>query len=236
MKAKHVVFAAVIVLAGGAVAAGAAAAYYWNRATALPTWYTGSTVDGDLTTTVSSSTGLLQTKLASGEGVRYGSNNQVEITLTEADLNQLIVEGLNQTPSTSQLLEVAQGVNASIEGDQLRAGVVVNPSSLPLGDLPPETQATVQQAFETMPMLRDRNVYFGIEGNPRIENGQVMLGDNTHLRIGNIRLSMAEVSRLTGLNPEQLAEQVNIVLPQAGIAFDGIEFVNDEAILRGTIE
>jgi hypothetical protein len=235
MQAKQVVIAAMVVLAGIAAAAGATAAYYWNRATALPTWYTSSSANSNLPDTLNTGNGLLASKLASGQGIRQ-SNNRVAITLTAAELNQLIAEGLAQSPSTSQLLAATEGINAAIEGDQLRAGVVVNPANLPLDDLPPETQQLVQQTLATMPILRDRNVYVGLEGSPRIENGRLVLGDDTHLRVGNLRLSMDEVSRLTGLNPQQLSEQVNLTVPQAGVMLDGIEFVNGEAILQGTMQ
>lgn len=236
MNVKQGLLALLALLLGGAAVAGAATAVYWQRATALPTWYTSSTANGDLATSLSSGSSLLQAKLASGDGVQYLNNRQVAITLSEGELNQLIQAGLAESPTTAPLLAAAQGINATIQGNQLQAGVVLNPSNLPLEGLPPATQQTVQQALDTLPMLGNRAVYVGITGNPRIENGRLVLGDETRLQVGNVQLSLAEVSRMTGLNPDQLSEQLNIALPQAGITLDGMEFVNGEAILSGTKE
>jgi hypothetical protein len=85
-----------------------------------------------------------------------------------------------------------------------------------------------------LPMLGDRDLYIGITGSPRVDNGRLILGDDTRVQIGNVKLSMAEVARLTGLSTAQLTEQLNLALPQGGITLDGLEFNNGEAILRGT--
>jgi hypothetical protein len=236
MKVKQGLMLLLTILIGGAAAAGAAAAYYWHQATALPTWYTNSSSDGELATSLSSGSTLLQTKLAAGDDVEHLDNRQVEITLSESELNQLIQAGLAQTPNSSPLLQTAQGVKATIDGDRLQAGLVVNPASLPIQNLPAEAQQTLRQALETLPRLGDQDLYVGITGNPRVENGRLVLGADTRLQVGNVQLSMAEVARLTGLSPAQLNEQLNIALPQAGVTLDGLEFVDGEAILRGRRE
>jgi hypothetical protein len=236
MKAKQGLFVVLALLIGGAAAAGAAAAYYWHRATALPTWYTSSTMTGNLATTVSSSGNLLATKLASGEGVQSVNDQQVAITLTEPELNQLIQERLAQSPTIAPLVAASQGVKATIEGDRLQAGMVINPNQIPLDGLSGNAHQSVQDAMAALPMLGDRDLYVGISGSPRVENGRLILGEDTRIQIGNVKLSMAEVARLTGLSPAQLTQQINLALPQAGITLNGLEFSNGEAILRGTTE
>ncbi|MGF1517805.1 MAG: hypothetical protein ACFCVB_08385 [Nodosilinea sp.] len=232
MQAKRVMFAVLLLLLGLAVGAAAAAAYYWQRATALPTWYsTGA--DSGLTTGVAAGGSLLQTKLASGAGVRYGSDNRVEISLSEAELTQLVAEGLAQTPETARFLEATEGINATIDGNRVTGGVVVNPANLPTQDLSPQGQRAVERALNTVPQLGDRALYIGIEGSPRVENGRLVLGDDTQVQIGRVRLSVDEVAQLTGLDPAQLTEKINLALPEAGLTLDGIEFVNGEAVLRG---
>ena len=46
----------------------------------------------------------------------------------------------------------------------------------------------------------------------------------------------ADLARLTGLDPAQLNETINLALPQAGLTLDGLEFINGEAVLRGTTQ
>jgi len=232
MKAKQGLFVVLAVLVGSAAAAGAAAAYYWHRATALPTWYT-STSTSDLAVTVGSGGNLIETKLASGEGVQSVSDQQVAITLTEPELNQLIQERLAQSPTIAPLVAASQGVRATIEGDRLQAGMVINPNQIPPEGLSGDAHQSVKDAMAALPMLGDRNLYIGITGSPRMENGRLILDEDTRVHIGNVKLSMAEVARLTGLSTAQLTEQINLALPQAGITLNGLEFNNGQAILRG---
>jgi hypothetical protein len=226
---------ALSLVVGLSAGAAAATAFYWHRATALPVNYSGA--DSALAATLSSASGnLLRDKLASGQGVRYGPNNQVEIALSEAELTQLLAQGLAQTPQAAPFLPLAEGLTATITGDRIASGVVLNPADLPpeaLEALPPQARTALQTALTTVPMLGDRPVYIGIEGSPRIVEGRLVLGDDTRVQIGRLSLSLEDVARITGLDVAQLSDRLLLALPQAGLALDGLEFVNGEAVLRG---
>ncbi len=236
MKAKQGLMVLLALLIGGAAVAGATAAYFWNRATALPTWYTSSTIDHNLATTVTSGSDLLQEKLSTGDRVQFLDDRQVEITLSETEFNQLIQAELSNSPTVAPLIDASQGLKATIEGNQLQAGVVINPSQIPLDGFPTDTQATVREAIATLPMLGDRDLYLGITGSPRLENGRLILGNDTRIQVGNVNLSMAEVARLTGLSTAQLTEQINLALPQVGVTLDSLEFIDGQVVLQGTQE
>jgi hypothetical protein len=233
MKAKQVVILLLFLIFGAIAGTAAALAFYWNRATALPTWYASAEDPAVLGVGAES---LLQAKLASGDGVRYGENNQVEITLSEAELNQVIVSELARSPDTARFLQAAQGINTTIDGDRINGGVVVSMRDLPTQDLPPDGQRVVQQAVNNLPMLRERDIYVGVEGSPRLENGRLIFDEDTRIRLGNMRLTVPEVARLLGISPAQLQEQIDLALPQAGLVLDGIEFVDGNAILRGVAQ
>lgn len=235
MRTKQAVVLALSLLIGLSAGAAAATAFYWNRATALPTWYSTSGADTAVAE-VSTSGNLLEGKLASGQGVRYGDNNRVEISLTEAELTQLLAEGIAQTPQVAQFLPEADSLNATIRGDRVAGGIVVNPADLPTASLPPQAQQALETALSTVPMLGDRPLYIGIEGSPRIDNGRLVLGNDTRIQIGRVNLSVEDVARLTGLDPAQITERINLALPQAGLTLDGLEFVNGEAVLRGATQ
>lgn len=236
MKVKQGLLLLFAVLIGGGAAAGATAAYYWQRATAVPTWYASSTASSNLATNLDSGSQALQQQFILGDQVQYLSDREVEITLTEAELNALIQEGLRQTAETESLLQATQGLKATIQDDRLQAGMVVNPAHLPMQDLPTETQQVLQQAFESMPMLKNREWYVGIAGNPQVENGQLVLGEDTQIQVGNVQLSVAEVARLTNLNPTQLTQKINRALSQTGVTLSDLEFSEGQMILRGTTE
>ncbi|MBD2231764.1 hypothetical protein [Phormidium tenue] len=235
MRTKQAVVLALSLLIGLSAGAAAATAFYWNRATALPTWYSTSGTDTAVAN-VSTSGNLLESKLASGQGVRYGDNNRVEISLTEAELTQLLAEGIAQTPEVAQFFPEADSLNATIRGDRVAGGIVVNPADLPTQGLPPQAQQALETALSTVPMLGDRPLYIGIEGSPRVDNGRLVLGNDTRVQIGRVNLSLDDVARLTGLDPAQITERINLALPQAGLTLDGLEFVNGEAVLRGATQ
>ncbi|NJL50027.1 MAG: hypothetical protein HC929_24825 [Leptolyngbyaceae cyanobacterium SM2_5_2] len=130
-------------------------------------------------------------------------------------------------------MQVAESVGVTVEGDRVRGGLVISPANLPTESLPPDAQQALQQALNTVPMLGDRPLYLGIEGSPRIDNSRLVLGDDTRLQVGRINLTVTDIARLTGLDPAQLNEAINLALPEAGITLDGLEFINGEAVLRG---
>lgn len=225
-----------IVLGGGAAATGAAAAYYWQRATAVPSWYISSAADGDLTTHLGSSSDRLQDQLTAQDTVKYLNDHQLEITLTEAEFNQLLQEDLAQSPIAASLLQATEGIKATFEENQLQAGAVVNPADLPLQDLPPEAQSILQQALNSLPMLENQAFYIGITGLPEVENGQLVLGEETQFQVGNLQLSLTEAARLTGLTSAQLTEQINAAIAQTGVTLEDLQIVNGQIVLRGKKE
>ena len=236
MKAQRGLFIGLAILTVGAATAGGMAAYYWQRTTAVPTWYDSSTADINLAASVSTGSGVLQNKLSTGDDIQYLNDSQIEMALNETDLNQLIQEKLSQSPEAAPLLAATEGLRANIENSRLQAGAVVNLADLPIQDLPADSQQTLQQALALLPMLQNQAVYIGIDGNPKIENGQLVLGDDTRLQAGNVQFSLAEVARMTGLSPAQLTEKINTALSQSGLTLDSLEVVNDQVILQGTPE
>lgn len=234
MKAKRGLLAAFALLMGGAAAAGAVAAYYWQRATAVPTWYVSHTADGDWATNVGSSRDLWQYKFATGEVSSTSNNGQVEVRFTEAEFNQLLRAELSQAATTDPLMAATQSIQASLAGDRLQVGVMVNPAELPLQDLPPETQRSLQRTLNSVPLLENREFYVGITGNPRVENGQLVLDDTMRFQIGNIQLSLAEAARMAGVDAAQLTESLNRAIAQSDVTLDDLNITDGQIILRGT--
>ena len=236
MRAKRSLWMILIVLVGGAAAAGATAAYYWQRATAVPTWYDSRVGDEDWAASVSSNSELWRSQLAAADINQTVDGRQVEIQLTEAEVNQLLQAELSQLPTDDSVREITQGLRASLEDDRLQAGLLVNPSELPLEDLPPDAQQTLQPALNALPLLEDQEFYVGITGSPRVENGQLVWGDDTRFQIGRLRLSLAEAARLAGISPAELTERINAAINQSGMTLDDLSIVDGQVILRGTAQ
>lgn len=234
MKVKPVLIVGTVMLVGLAAGAGAGAAYYWMQATALPPamQVADATSPGLVVNQPNASAeAVLAQKLATGEGVRHEGNNRVAITLTEAEMSQVILDGLAQVPEAQPLLQSAQGIQTTIEGQRVRTGITLNPADLPTENLPPQAQRALGMAT----LLGNQSLYVGIEGSPRVENGRLVLDPNTQIQVGRINLTLADLERATGLNADQLSRAASVTLPQTGLTLDGLEFSEGAAILRGAM-
>jgi hypothetical protein len=234
MKVKPVLIVGTVILVGLAAGAGAGAAYYWMQATTAshPAVETTEATPGVLATNrpnASVETVIAQ-KLASGEGVRYEGNNRVAITLSEPEVNQLILDGLAQVPEAQSVLQSAQGISTTIQGQRVRSGITLNPANLPTESLPPQAQRALGMAN----LLGSNSLYVGIEGSPRVENGRLVLGNDTQVQVGRINLTLADIERATGMSADQISQTLSVTLPQTGLTLDGLEFADGAAILRGS--
>ncbi|MBD2426435.1 hypothetical protein [Phormidium sp. FACHB-1136] len=234
MKVKPVLIVGTVILVGLAAGAGAGAAYYWMQATALPPAVEiAEATPGVLAThrPNANAEAVIAQKLASGEGVRYEGNNRVAITLSEPEVNQLILDGLAQVPEAQSVLQSAQGMSTTIQGQRVRSGITLNPANLPTESLPPQAQRALGMAN----LLGNNSLYVGIEGSPRVENGRLMLGDDTQVQVGRINLTLADIERATGMSADQISQTLSVTLPQTGLTLDGLEFTDGAAILRGAM-
>ena len=233
MKVKPVVILGTVALVGLAAGAGAGAAYYWRQATALPPAMEVAEAAPMPTAPQpnASAEAVLAQKLATGDGVRREGNHRVAITLTETEMNQILIDGLAQVPEAQGLLQSAQGIRTTIEGQRVRSGITLNPADLPTDSLPPPAQRALGMAT----LFGNQPLYVGIEGSPRVENGQLVLGQDTRIQVGRLNLTLADVERITGLGADQLNQVITITLPQTGLTLDGLEFSEGTAILRGDL-
>lgn len=215
----------------GAIAGGSA--YYLTRASALPTWYNETSTA--ITVEAISPADLLAAKLASGDGVRYLDNSRVEITLSEAELNQMIMGAIADHTQAATWLRSAQGMDTTISNDRIESGIVINLATVSTDELPAGGQQIVDQITQRFPALANRDVYLGVEGSPSVADGRLILDDNIRIKIGNVSFTVDQIANRLGLSPSQLEDQLNLSLSQGGVTLDGIEFVNGEAVLRGTI-
>lgn len=199
-------------------------AYAWNKITYLPHWYNHNS--GEAVSLKEGEPNLLKVKLDTGNGVSHGENNQVNISLNETELTALMTQRIGKNSKTSPVLQATKGIKASIKENQVTGGMVVQ-----LSQLPDRARHMVQQV---LPMAGDRPIYIGVTSNPIVQNRQIHLSDNTQLSLGSVSLSLADITKVTGLSKSEINQQVNLALSDAGLTVDSIEFVNGDLVLRGT--
>ena len=173
--------------------------YYWSQATALPQWYTKEEAS-------------TEQALKIEDGVSSKSS-KVEEKVGEIELDQ---QALNERKRL--LLNATNGINTVIKDDKVEIGTVVDTSEIPVASLNSTEEALLNQAIKSFPVLKDREVYIGIEGNVAGENGRLQLDDNTKVKVGNVSMKITDVSRMLGVPPEIAKQQLELQLERLNIS------------------
>lgn len=219
---KKVFFLSVAVFAA---VLGGGAAYTWNQATRLPTWYTPSATT---LSEVGSANELLSSKVTQPE-----PGASLTLTLSEQEVNQVVLGAIAQQPETAQFLKASKGINTSLENEQIESGMVVNLSDIPADALPPQGQEALAQLTQKFPILANRDIYVGIKGSPRIEEGRLVLDDNTMVTIGRFQLPLSELANQLGLPKAQIEAQLDQALAQNGINLQDIQIEKGQVVIHG---
>ncbi|HEY9763796.1 MAG TPA: hypothetical protein V6D07_14790 [Trichocoleus sp.] len=204
---------------------GGGAAYTWNQATRLPTWYTPSATT---LSEVGSANELLSSKVTQPE-----PGASLTLTLSEQEVNQVVLGAIAQQPETAQFLKASKGINTSLENEQIESGMVVNLSDIPADALPPQGQEALAQLTQKFPILANRDIYVGIKGSPRIEEGRLVLDDNTMVTIGRFQLPLSELANQLGLPKAQIEAQLDQALAQNGINLQDIQIEKGQVVIHG---
>lgn len=155
-----------------------------------------------------------------------------DVVISAGELNQMVTEAIAQQPYTAPLLNVAKGVNTSIENGRIESGLVMNLADVPREALPVEGQQAVDNLTRTFPFLANRDVYLGIEGSPKIVNGALSLED-THVKLGQLSLPVANVASQLGLSQTDIEQQIEAALSQQGLTPSDIQIVDGQLVISG---
>lgn len=222
---KKALFISIAILAA---VAGGLAAYFWNQVTRLPSGYVPSAQT--LPQEVGSADDLLTRNLVTAP------DGSLTLTLTETEVNQVVLDAIAQAPHTAQLLTAAQGISTTLENDQIKSGLVVNLSDIPPEVLPLQGQQALSQLTERFPILAERDIYIGIQGSPRVEAGRVVLDDNTVVTLGRLQIPLADLANQIGLPQAQMEDHLAQALSQSGITLQDIQIEDGQVVLRGAAQ
>ena len=172
---------------------------------------------------------------SSTEG-EVSKNQNVEIELSNQDVNELVIAKVAKQQGQSKILDAASGLQTTIKDGVLESGAVVNLANIPRNELAPgETQA-LDKVVKTFPMLENKELYLGISGKPRIENGQLKLDENTQVKLGNLSLSLAELSQRLGIPQEQLEQKLSLSLQLGRLKVNDMTLADDKVLLKGSVD
>ena len=88
----------------------------------------------------------------------------------------------------------------------------------------------VERVVSKFPQLKDQDIYIGIEGQPKLENGQLTLPNNSQVRIGNLTFTLSEVAQKLGVPRDRLQQSLNLNIDELNL--QDLQFKENEVILK----
>jgi hypothetical protein len=228
--------------------AGATLLFIWSQATKLPDWYTQASPSAETAPNSAltqaeiddfeerqSIAAQLEQKVATSlAGEKTSPSNPETVSLNAREFNQFVVTSLPKTPKTEKLLASVKAINTDIRNGQIKSGIIISTAALPLEQLPPTQHSAVKELLRTFSFLQDEEIYIGIKGQPRIEQGRLVLDEQTQVMLGGLTFSLADLASQLSLPEEKLVQTLSLQLGQFNI--DGIEFSDQSAILKGSVQ
>ncbi|AFY79686.1 MAG: hypothetical protein IGR93_14445 [Hydrococcus sp. C42_A2020_068] len=188
----------------------AAGFYYWRQFAAEPDWY--------------------KTQNINTKNEHLEITSQIPLQLNREDVNQLLAKKISENSQSSQLLQSAKSIKANLENDTLEIGGVFNPSEISEDSLDETQKAILDKTIQTFPQLKDLNIYVGIVGQPKFENGRLTLDKDSKLKVGNLTFSIDEIAPKFGLSPDKLDRYLEQELAKLNI--QGIQVENDKMMIK----
>ena len=197
---------------------GAGAYYLWKEFTAVPDWYATQTTENNIKE-VQIKEEKREENFSSSLEAESSQNQSRETPPTQPakqqEFNQIINHQLSENQRVKPFLEASEEVRTRVDKNQLEMGTVIQPSAISRDDIKSSEKEILERAMSSFPRLSQQKVYVGISGDFEVDdNGEVILNDNTKVRIGNMNLSLEEVSRRLGVSPETVKQKLQANLQQ----------------------
>jgi hypothetical protein len=235
---KKIVLILVLLIAGTS----AVISYYWYQATKLPDWYdsqkettqpSATNNTEDITQEGATTSPLLIDK--ADARTQKSNGKSVEINLSEADINKLIISEIAKKTGNRQLPEAVKGVNTTIQNGKIETGAVVNFSKIQTAQIGESEKMAIDKLTKTFPFLENREVYIGVAGKPDVgEDGKLKFDENTQIKVGKLSFPLSEISNQLGIPKEQIEKRINLELQLGRVKVENIEFSDKKALIKGS--
>ncbi|NJM99805.1 MAG: hypothetical protein HC800_24110 [Phormidesmis sp. RL_2_1] len=211
-----------------AAAVGGGIGYAAMKTMATPDWYSEGSSE-------------IPTETATDEAARDQSDQADQALVAETvspndvvisanELNTMVTDAIASRPYTAPILDATKGVRTAIDNGRIESGAVINLGDLPTESFPLEGQQAIEQLTNTFPFLANRDVYVGIEGRPKVVDGSLSL-DDTHIKLGQLKLPIASVASQLGLSAAELEQQIDALLAQQGLTPDDVKIVDGQIVI-----
>ena len=173
-------------------------------------------------------------KVPENTQAELGSQN-IEIDLSEDEVNDLVISTIAKDKNNSKLLASTKALNTTIKNGQLESGGVFNISEVPKEELNQQEKELLEKVIKTFPFLEEKEVYIGVEGKPRVENGQLKLEEETKIKVGNLSFTTSELSERLGIPKEKIEQRLKLELELGRLKINDIEIKENNASIKGSV-
>jgi hypothetical protein len=180
--------------------------HFWRGFTSVPNWYRNQ------------ASNTIQTS----EKMESAIANHIQ--LDSEDIDRLLSQKLSENTQYSKLLQSAKSIRAHLENNTLEIGGVFNPSEIPEENLDETQKAILEKTLQTFPQLKDVDIYVGLVGQPKIENGRLSFDKDSKLRVGKLTLPVNDLAPRFGISTEELQQYLDKQIAKLniqGIKIDG---------------
>jgi hypothetical protein len=210
--------------------------YYWNQLTQLPQWYQAEQPNSS-SINLQDKSSLATAKAEIHETIEKqiaqqrssNPNGEVNIKLNQQEVNQLLISQLAENPNSQKFLQAAKGIQATVNNNALEIGAVVNPSEVLSQNLSSEQSGTIEKLVNQFPQLKNKDIYVSFSGKPQIINGELILDENSKIKVGNVSLTLNEVAQKLGISPEAAKQAIALKINQFNL--QNIAIQDQEVIL-----
>ena len=223
-----------LLLVGGA----AYAYHYWLQLTKLPEWYQSQQPSVDRAIDIKDISEIQAAKAQINDKIQQQiqqetsklNNDGVDIKLDEQEINQLLISNVAENSNQRKILQAAKSIKTNVADNTIEIGAAIDPSQIPAESLTKSQRKILDQALDIFPQLKNKDVYIGIQGQPRAKNGRLIFDSNSKIKVGNISLDINELSQRLGLSPEKVRQQLELEINQLNIR--DVDLNGNEVIFR----
>lgn len=184
--------------------------YFWRQATQIPAWFEAETS----TPSIAPPADFLREKIRQEMAQRNDGDRQkpVKVTLTEKELGQVL-----QGEVGRQLkVESVPKLQTQIRGETLEVGTVLDPQMLNNAQLSPGQQRIVDRVLPLLPS-QNQPFYVGVEGTPQLQAGQLMMTENSRIKIGGLSFKAGDMAQRLNIPPEKLNQLLQVNLDELNL-------------------
>ncbi|MBK9755244.1 MAG: hypothetical protein IPO88_17415 [Nannocystis sp.] len=204
LKRIAVLLVLLLLIAGGVIF------YLWRQVTALPEWYTAEQAGQAEPAAAAEATAT-----ATPDGPLVWKDAPGAAPGKHKELRNFHRRAAKKDPVVAKVIKASR---ASFNDGTLEMGVVADLRNLPHDSLRPADRELFEKLHNAFPSATDREIYIGvIDSSPVLQGGEIELGPQAELVIGNLQYGIDAAAGRMGMAPAALRKQWSSMAKNLGI-------------------